>query len=157
MIESGRIEYRGSLETIRDFEIRVLGSINEFFVKLFKKDCEIDEDGFYHYLLEEKGDELVVETTDIKDWDTIDLSNKLILDYDDRNLFSLTWFKAGRDMIRINHSLIDNIEHKTDEYEDKKGKKLNTEGIILFLADLTDKYLEIQIKPYISIAFKNQH
>ncbi|QZY54952.1 DUF1835 domain-containing protein [Crassaminicella profunda] len=155
LIESGKIEYQGKLETMRDFEIRVAGSLNEFFVKLFKKNCEIDEDGFYHYLLEEKENDLVVDTTNINKWNTIDLSNKLILDYDEHNMFSLTWFKDGRDIIRINHSLVGNTEHKIEKYEDKNGEEIKTEAIILFLENWIDQYLEIQIKPYIRIDFKN--
>lgn len=130
-------------------------SLNEFFVKVFKKDSEKDEDGFYHYLLEEKDNDLVVDTTHITKWITIDFSNKLILDYDDNNIFSLTWFKEGRDLISINHSLVNNIKYKTDVYENKNGEEIKNEAIIFFLEDLKDKYLEIQIKPYISICLKN--
>lgn len=155
LIASGKIEYRGKLETMRDFEVRVFGSLNEFFIKLFKMNCEIDEDGFYHYLLEEKENDLVVDTTYITKWNTIDLSNKLILDYDDNNVFSLSWFKDGRDLISINHTLVDNIEYKTEVYENENGEEIKTEAIILFLDDLIDKQLEIQIKPYISICLKN--
>lgn len=155
LIESGKIEYRGKLENMRDFEIRVFGSLNEFFSKLFKKNCEIDEDGFYHYLLEEKEKDLVVDTTHITKWNTIDLSNKLILSYDDNNVFSLSWFKGGRDLIRINHSLVDNIEYIVEMYEDENSEEIKIESIILFLDDLIDKHLEIQIKPYISICLKN--
>ena len=155
LIKSGKIEYQGRLETMRDFEIRVLGSVKEFFTKLFKKNCEIDEDGFYHYLLEEKENDLVIDTTNINNWNTIDLSNKLILNYDDHNTFFLTWFKEGRDLIRINHSLVVNIEHRIEAYEDENGEEIKTEVIILFLDDLTDKNVEIQIKPYMSISLKN--
>nr|WP_276575915.1 DUF3658 domain-containing protein [Oceanirhabdus seepicola] len=155
LIESGKVEYRGRLETMRDFEIRVFGNLNEFFTKLFKKNCEIDEDGFYHYLLEEKEKELVVDTTHITKWNTIDLSNKLILDYDDNNVFSLSWFKEGRDLISINQSLVGNIEYIVEMYEDENGEEIKTEAIILFLEDLTDKHLHIQLKPYISVGLKN--
>lgn len=155
LIESKKVEYRGTLETMRDLEIRVLGSVNEFFTKLFKKNCEIDEDGFYHYLLEEKENELVVDTTHITKWDTIDFSNKLILDCNDFNVFSLTWFKDGRDLISINHSLVNNIKYITEVYEDEKGEEIKTESIVVFLGDLIDTHLEIQIKPYMSICLKN--
>ncbi len=154
LVESGKVEYRGKLETMRDFEIKVLGSVNEFFTKIFKKNCEIDEDGFYHYLLEEKENNLVVDTTHITKWNTIDLSNKLILDCDDNNVFSLTWLKDGRDLISIHHSLVNNIKYKTEVYEDEKGKEIKEEAIILYLEDLLDKYLEIQIKPCIGISIK---
>jgi len=155
LIESGKVEYRGRLETMRDFEIRVFGNLNEFFTKLFKKNCEIDEDGFYHYLLEEKEKELVVDTTHITKWNTIDLSNKLILDYDDNNVFSLSWFKEGRDLISINHSLVGNIEYIVEMYEDENGEEIKTEAIILSLEDLIDKHLHIQLKPYISVGLKS--
>lgn len=155
LIESGSVEYRGKLETMRDFEIRVQGSLNEFFIKLFEKNCEKDEDGFYHYLLEEKENDLVIDTTHITNWNTIDLSNKLILDYDEENIFSLTWFKEGIDIIRINHTLVDNIEYRTEVYDDENGKEIKEEAIILFLENFMNKYLEIQIKPYIRIALKN--
>jgi len=155
LVESGKVEYQGSLETMRDFEIRVFGSLNEFFTQLFKNSCEIDEDGFYHYLLEEKENELVVDTTHISKWNTIDLSNKLILDYDDNNVFSLSWFKEGRDLITINHVQVDNSEHKIEAFEDENGEEIKTEAIIFFVDDLIDKHLEIQIKPYISIGLKN--
>ncbi|MBI9010999.1 MAG: DUF1835 domain-containing protein [Clostridiales bacterium] len=154
LIESGKIEYRGDLETMRDFEIRVFGCLNEFFINLFKKSCDIDEDGYYHYLLEEKDNNLVIDTTSITKWSTIDLSNKLILDYDEKNYFSLSWFIEGREVIGINHILIDNIEHKIESYVDENGKEIKTEAIILYAEDLTDKYLEIQIKPYISLGLK---
>lgn len=154
LIEDGKIEYRGKLQTMRDFEVRVFGSLKEFFVTLFKKDCEIDEDGFYHYLLEEKENDLVVDTTHITKWDTIDLSNKLILDYDDNNIFSLVWFKDSKDLISINHILVDNAKYKEDVYEDENGKEIKTENIILFSDDLINKQLEVQIKPYISVCLK---
>ncbi|MBF8983849.1 DUF1835 domain-containing protein [Lutibacter sp. B2] len=155
LIESGKVEYQGKLETMRDFEIRVVGNLNEFFAKLFKKKCEIDEDGFYHYLLEENEKNLVVDTTHITKWNTIDLSNKLILDYDDHNLFSLSWFKEGRDLIGINQTLVDNIEYRVEVYEDENGEEIKTESIILCLDGLIDKHLEIQIKPSICIGLKN--
>ncbi|WFD10195.1 DUF1835 domain-containing protein [Tepidibacter hydrothermalis] len=156
LIESEQVEYRGKLETMRDFEIRVSGSVSDFFEKLFKKSCQIDEDGFYHYLIEKKENEIVVDTTYIADWNTIDLSNKLILDCDENNMFSLIWFKEGRDLVSINHILIDNIEYRIEMHEDENGKEIKTEAIILISDHLIDKQLEIQIKPYISIALKNQ-
>ncbi|CAH2215427.1 DUF1835 domain-containing protein [Tepidibacter aestuarii] len=155
LIESGKVEYRGKLETMRDFEVRVSGNVNEFFKKLFKKSCQVDEEGFYHYLLEDKENNLMVDTTYITDWNKIDLSNKLILDYNKNNMFSLIWFKEGRDLISINDTLIDNIEHKIEVYEDENGEEVKTEAIIIFLENVIDKYLEIQIKPYIRIVFKN--
>lgn len=155
LIESGIVEYRGKLETMRDFEIRVQGSLNEFFIKLFEKSCEKDKDGFYHYLLETKENDLVVDTTHITKWDTSDLYNKLILDYDEENMFSLTWFKEGIDIIRINHTLVDNIEYRTQVYNDENSKEIKEETIMIFLESLWDKYIEIQIKPYIKIVLKN--
>jgi len=155
LVNSGKIEFRGSLETMRDFEVRCFGSVNEFFIKLFKKNCEIDQDGFYHYLLEEKESNLVIDTTYITKWNTIDLSNKLILDYDENNVISLTWFKNGKELIKINHTLVNNIEYRIEVYEDENGEEIKMEAIMLFLNDLIDKYLEIQIKPYISIGLKN--
>lgn len=157
LIESEQVEYRGKLETMRDFEIRVSGSIREFFENSFKKSSKMDEDGFYHYLIEKKGNELVVDTTYIADWNTIDLSNKLILDCDENNMFSLIWFKEGRDLVSINNILIDNVEYRIEVYEDEQGKEIKIETIILSSDHLIDKQLEIQIKPYISIAFRNQN
>lgn len=155
LIERGKVEYRGKLGSMRDFEIRVLGNLNEFFIKLFKKNCEIDEDGFYHYLLEEKGNDFLVDTTDITKWNTLDLSNKLILNYDDNNVFALTWFKDGRDLININHTLIGSSEYRIEEYEDENNQGVKSEAIILLLEGVGDKSLEIQIKPYFSVNFKN--
>jgi len=39
--------------------------------------------------------------------------------------------------------------------EDENGEEIKAEAIILFVDDLIDKHLEIQIKPYISIGLKN--
>lgn len=156
LIESGKLEYRGKLATMREFDIKVPGNLNKIFSNIFNKSAEIDENGLYHYLLEEKDDNLIVDTTHITKWDTIDLSNKLILDYNEDSLFSLTWFKEGRDLISINHIVISNIEYRTNEYEDTNGEVIKEEAIVIFSDNLTlmEGYLEIKIKPYISINLK---
>jgi len=151
LIESGQIEYRGKLETMRDYEIRVPGSLHDFFTKLFEKSSERDEDGFYHYLLERKDTEVVVDTTPIKLWHTIELSDKLILSYDENNIFGLTWIKDGIDLISINHTLISNIEYRVDE----DNEEMRSEAILLYSEDLIGKRIEIQTKPCISIVLRN--
>ncbi|MCY6372219.1 DUF1835 domain-containing protein [Clostridium ganghwense] len=154
LIESGKIEYRGKLAAMREFEARLIGDLNEFFSDIFNMNCEIDGDGFYHYLLEEKDDNLEVDTTHITKWDTVDLSNKLILDYNEDNLFSLSWFKEGRNLISINHIRVSNIEYRTEEYEDNNGELVREEAIIIFADSLLDRYLEIKIRPYISVSLR---
>jgi len=151
LVESGKIEYRGKCETMRDYEIRVPGSLHDFFTKLFEKSSIRDEDGFYHYLLEQKENGLEVDTTPITKWHTIELSDKLILSYDDNNIFALTWFRDGREIMGINHTLISNIEYKIDA----DNEEMRTEEIILYSEDLIGMRLKIQTKPYISIFLKN--
>lgn len=42
LIEDKKVEYRGNLQSMRDFEVRVAYGLDEFFKKLFKKECKKD-------------------------------------------------------------------------------------------------------------------
>ena len=152
LIESKKIECRGTLKSMRDFDMRVKYSLNEFFKELLKKECDKDEDGFYHYLIEENECWLEVDTTYIGDWwKSVDMSNKLILDYDDSNMFSLTWFKEGVELISINHVLIGRAEYKTEEYVDENGESVKAESVVLYMDNGLNQYIQIQIRPHMSI------
>ncbi|KDR95886.1 protein of unknown function [Peptoclostridium litorale DSM 5388] len=152
LIESKKIEGRGSIKRMRDFDVRVKYSLNEFFKALFKKECDKDEDGFYHYLIEENEYGLEVDTVYIGDWwKRVDMSNKLILDYDDSNMFSLTWFKEGVELIRINHVLIGRAEYKTEEYVDENGENVKEESVVLHMDNGSNQYIQIQMRPHMSI------
>lgn len=95
-----------------------------------------------------------METTYIGDWNTIDMSNKLILDYDDGNMFSLTWLKEGRELVNTNHVLMGRAEYKIEEYIDEKGEDIKEESIVLLMDDGSEQKLQIQVKPHISIRLR---
>lgn len=148
LIEQGKIKYQGHLESMRDYQIRVQGSLNEFFEVIFgDKPSKKDEDGFYHYLLENKDDNLKVDVTEINKWTNDLLKDKLILSYNDENIFSLTLRNEGREIVEINNTVIDRVKYKIDDENSKK--------IILYPDSLRGKKIEIKIEPYISVALKN--
>ncbi|WXR60944.1 DUF3658 domain-containing protein [Peptostreptococcaceae bacterium AGR-M142] len=148
LIEQGKIKYQGHLESIRDYQIRVQGSLNQFFEVIFgDKPSKKDEDGFYHYLLENKDDNLKVDVTELNKWTNDLLKDKLILSYNDENIFSLTLRNEGREIVEINNTVIDRVKYKIDDENSKK--------IILYPDSLRGKKIEIKIEPYISVALKN--
>ncbi|MCT4584579.1 MAG: DUF1835 domain-containing protein [Peptostreptococcaceae bacterium] len=148
LIEQGKIKYQGHLESMRDYQIRIQGSLNQFFEVIFgDKPSKKDEDGFYHYLLENKNDDLKIDVTEINKWTNDLLENKLILSYNDENIFSLILRNEGREIIQINHTVIDRVKYKIDNENSKK--------IILYPDSLRGKIIEIKIEPYIAVALKN--
>lgn len=157
LIGEGRIIARGDMSSMRTFDVRVKGDLRGFFEKVFEKSVEKDEDHFYHYLLEDKEGKLVVENTDINDWNMVGISNKLIIDFDDENMFSLTWLKDGMDIVSVNHTRVDNIDYRTVEIEmPDSSESIKEEMIDIELENMSDRYLEIQTRPYLSIRIKQK-
>lgn len=154
LIEEDKIQYRGILKSMRDFEIKNKSSLKEFFINTFKNESKIDEDGFYHYLIENKN-EICIDTTFIEHWNTLDLDNKLILDYNEENLLSLTLFKDGEHIFQNNHMFVDNIQYLEEEHEIKSDEIEIRKKLIIRFQNFIDSVLEVQLEPHVSIIFKN--
>lgn len=128
-------------------------NVKDFLEGIFKVGALRDEDGIYHYLLEEKHGTVQVNVTDTGRWANINMSNKLILDYDRSNSFSLMWFNNNNKIVEIEVMEVNDGKYTLEQYKEN-DRFITEEKIQLYSIDLAGRYLEIILKPHLSIALK---
>lgn len=154
LINSGEILFRGDKSNLSSLEIKQNGSLREFLKTIFGENNDVDEDGIYHYLLENKDNELTIETTHISNWTPEKLSNKLIIDYNDENVFSLSLRINGEAVMFINNILVSNARMERFEYEEKIDgvvKQILEESIFIENANSSSETIIIKLSPVFTV------
>jgi len=154
LIRNNVIDVMGRQETMRTFSVKSKDSLGAVLTRYFDEKPPVDLDGFYHFLIEENALGLKVDVPAIENWSEIDLSNKLIIDYDLDSHFSLTWFKDSRVINNISSVQVDKVEVLNETYGNEQGDDVCSESLILYIKDIWPMLLIVQFKPYISIELK---
>lgn len=159
LVRNEKVCMSGKLEAMRDYCVKLNSNLADFINKYFEIEPIIDEDGFQHVLIEpcanqdrkDERESLDVEITPIQDWAEIDLSDKLIIDYNLDDELAITWNQGGRRRFGMCHTKISNAKKHSTTTILSSGKEATEESIHFRFNNDSGMILSLQLKPYLSI------
>ena len=123
----------------------------DYLCKFFNQTPELDEDGFAHFLLEEMDFGLDVDVTPIERWMDIDISNKLVLDCDTVNTFSLSWSQNGKERLQIQHIRVKEVKFFHETYELSDGTEQDEAVLVFYSDNLQGRVIRVQLLPHLRV------
>ena len=130
--------------------------VKPFFDDYFAGSAHADEDGFYHYLVENKAGVIVCSPLDVTEQDPMEITDGLIIDFDDEDILSMTWLR-GEDYFDFQHTEVSAIEKFHEEVELPDGTIDAEEYIEIRSDDFPSRALRLTVKPYISVSFAHRY
>lgn len=160
LIEKNQILMAGEMKGMRDYCVKLKTSLAKCLNESFDVEPPIDSDGYQHILLEsctsKVGNKLSqrvdLDITPKGDWDQIDLSNKMILDYNLDNCLTVTWYSAGKRIFTIKESKVLNVEVVRQSMRRDYGKDVIHKTIRL---RLNGTVLELKVKPDLELTLNS--
>lgn len=138
-----------------DREVRHM-MVKNFLNEYFACSPEMDEDGFYHYLVRSTKGTTVCTALRAAEIDDMDVVDGLILDCDDEDILSLTWLN-GDEYFDFQHTEVSKIEKSREEMELPDGTLDFEEYIEIRSDDFPSRALRLTVKPYISVSFAHRY
>lgn len=122
-------------------------NLKDFLEDIFKIEALRNDDGIYHYLLQEKNDSIQIGIIDKIHVD--DLANKIVLEFDRSNSLSITYYNDNNKLIDI-----EVMEIYDGKYIVDYSSVGSEETIQLYSTDMTGRYVELSLKPHLKLSLK---
>lgn len=156
LIEKDQILMAGEMKSMRDYCVKLKSNLAKCLNECFDVEPPIDSDGYQHILLEsctsKVGNKLSqrvdLDITPKGDWGQIDLSNKMILDYNLDNCLAVTWYNAGKRVFGMKKAKVLNVEVSRQSMRRDYGKDIVHKTIRLRFEGAV---LELKIKPDLEV------
>lgn len=122
-------------------------NLKDFLEDIFKIEALRNDDGIYHYLLQERNDSIQIGIIDKIHVD--DLANKIVLEFDRSNSLSITYYNDNNKLIDI-----EVMEIYDGKYIVDYSSVGSEETIQLYSTDMTGRYVELSLKPHLKLSLK---